>query len=72
MASPLPQSPVKQETISISLDNGKGTLLVIRPGKCGQQLGQLNQFDYEGNAAMKIRNAVGHGPLPTGGEARRC
>ena len=58
MASPPPPGTVKKETISVSLDNGKGTLLVIRPGKNGQQLGQLNQFDYEGNAAMKILDAL--------------
>ena len=58
MASPPPQGTIKNEPISISQDNGKGTLLVIRPGKNGQQLGQLNQFDYEGNAAMKILNAL--------------
>ncbi len=58
MASPPPPGTVKKETISISLDNGKGTLLVIRPGKNGQQIGQLNQFEYEGNAAMKILDAL--------------
>ena len=58
MASPPPPGTVKKETISISLDNGKGTLLVIRPGKNGQQLGQFNQFEYEGNAAMKILDAL--------------
>jgi hypothetical protein len=57
MASP-PPGTVKKETICISLDNGKGTLLVVRSDKYGQQLGQLNQFEYEGNAAMKILDAL--------------
>ncbi|MFM7171567.1 MAG: hypothetical protein ACKO4U_00825 [Caldilinea sp.] len=58
MASPPAPGAIKQETIRISLDNGKGTLLVTRPGKHGQQLGHLHAFEYEGNAAMKILDAL--------------
>lgn len=58
MASPPAPSAIKQETIRITLNNGKGAILVMRPGKNGQNIGQLNQFEYEGNAAMKILDAL--------------
>lgn len=56
MASPV--QTIKQETIAITLTDGKGTILVTRKGKDYKTVGVLSEFVYTANGIMQILDAI--------------
>lgn len=57
MASP-PVPTIKQETITITLADGKGTILIARKGKDYKTVGVLGEFTYTANGIMQILDAI--------------